>query len=184
MQTQKRLQELLRRGAFEMSDQSPRMLPRLYTPQRLDVETGAKSQPLPKPKARRRAAAGSGRGKPAAAAPAGGSYMAARAACARCDGTHRCNGTHMPCCTAACHAADIAIMEYCIVVVQQQLPRPQQAVGTTAARRSPQRREQRLRSLQLQFHPLLCVCQCQFPCQRAVPGSAGSQRRRGGRCST
>ena len=74
LQTAKRLQELLRRGAFEMGEHSPRMLPRLYTPQRLDVETGAKSQPLPKPKARRRAATGAGRGNAAAAAasaPAG-----------------------------------------------------------------------------------------------------------------
>ncbi len=70
LQTAKRLQELLRRGAFEMGEQSPRMLPRMYTPQRLDVETGAKSQPLPKPKARRQKASGAGRGNAAAAAAA------------------------------------------------------------------------------------------------------------------
>ncbi len=70
LQTAKRLQELLRRGAFEMGEHSPRMLPRLYTPQRLDVDTGAKSQPLPKPKARRQKASGAGRGNAAAAAAA------------------------------------------------------------------------------------------------------------------
>lgn len=72
MQTAKKLQNMLRKGDFDMWEHSPRMLPRMYSPKRLDVETGDKSQSLPKPKARRRAA-GRGQGKAAAApsAPAG-----------------------------------------------------------------------------------------------------------------
>lgn len=68
VQTAKSLQALLRRGAFDFTEQNPRMLPRMYTPTRLDVETGVKSQAGPAPKARSRVATGRGRGRGAAAA--------------------------------------------------------------------------------------------------------------------
>ena len=79
-----------------MSEQSPRMLPRMYTPQRLDVETGAKSQPLPKPKARRRAAPGAGRGNAAAAAAAPASAGVVSTGCKRCLLIHV--HAHQPAC--------------------------------------------------------------------------------------
>ncbi len=72
----KSLQAHLRKGNFEFYERNPRMLPRMYTPTRLDVERDAKSQPDPRPKPRRARAPGRGRGRGYAAAAPGAAASA------------------------------------------------------------------------------------------------------------
>lgn len=199
LQTAKRLQELLRIGAFDMWEHSPRMLPRAFTPQRLDVETGAKSQPLPRPKARRRAAGrGHGRGAAsaaAAAAPAGDygfkppvvQYMyhcalracgASGSQCLGCclpvDRIHINVARHPHTISAFATCFDVAAhLLQCPMAPQQQSRLP--AGGVAAGRQSQSRHPPCRRLLPQRWRPS----------QQTLPSSGGSrQLRRRGACCT